>query len=158
MNRAHDSVQAWPRVGGTAVRRVVTHERLASAVDEQRVTGFDGHALRLRDRLQFGGVDRTVRRHVGAAAMSRHVEQHAAGDQTVAERGDVREARSVRVDLPRRVAAVPHAVLIPDVAQGIHVRHRDAVIHETVVIDDRAAGSAIVDPDEVLLGLERTAQ
>ena len=86
-------------------------------------------------------------------AVARHVEQDASRNQAVAERGDVAKPGAVRVDLLRRIAAVPHAVAVPHVAQRIHVRDRDAVILEPVIVDDRASGAPLIDSDEMLVGL-----
>src|SRR5262245_1739142 len=47
---------------------------------------------------------------------------------------------------------------IPDMAKRIHVRGRDAVVRKSVVIDDHAAGTLLVDLNELLLGGEWTAE
>src|SRR5262249_9451259 len=91
-------------------------------------------------------------------AVAWHVEEHASRDQAFAECGDVREARSTRVDLLRGIAAIPHAVAIPDVAERVHVRGRNAVVLKPVIVADGAAGTALVDLDELLLGAEWAAE
>ena len=65
---------------------------------------------------------------------------------------------AVRIDLLGRIAAVPHAVAIPHVDERIHVRDRDAVIFEAVVVDDGVAGAPLVDTDVMLFGCEHASE
>ena len=141
-----------------AVLAAGAHVGVLAAVDEQRVARLDVHALRLRDRFQLPAVHRPVRRHVRFAAVARHVEQHALGDDAVAPGVDGAPGGSLRGHAGVRVAAAPHPVDVPHVAQRVDVRDGLAVVDEAYVVDAGAgAVRARALADEVLLGLEHPA-
>ena len=135
------------------------HVRCPAAVHEEGVAGFHGDPLCGRYRLELVSADRSVRRHVGLAAVAGHVEQDALGDDAPVPVGDVAEVGALGGDLDVGVAALPHAVLVPDVAEGVDVGHGRAVVDEAQVVHDVAAVPAErVLGDEVLRRLEDAAE
>ena len=101
---------------------------------------------------------RPVRRDVRLAPVARHVEQDAPGDDAVAPGVDGAPGGSLRRHAGVRVAAPPHPVDVPHVAQGVDVRDGLAVVDEADVVDAGAGAiGARALADEVLLGLEHPA-
>src|SRR5438876_6600356 len=140
-----------PRVGRlvAAPFRMRRLPRFPAAVDDERIAGLDRHAMGGGDLFELLAVHRRLERNAGNAAMLRHVEQHAAGGDAVAPVLDCAEARAVTGYLLRRIAAVPHAVVVPDMAQRIDVRGHPAVILDAVVIDGAATAGTRAGAREV---------
>src|SRR4029077_6988792 len=87
-------------------------------------------------------VDRTVLGDELGAAMPRDVEQDAAGDDAVLPVLDGAAPGAVEADLLLRIAAVPHGVVVPGVAERVDVGGGDAVIEDAVVVGGEAALAA----------------
>jgi hypothetical protein len=98
-------------------------------------------------------VDRTLLGDERLTAKTRHVQQHAPRDDARGPVGDRAKACPVEGDLVACLTAVPHAVLVPDVAQRIEVRRRLAVVRDAVVIERASAGASVDQAHEVLRGV-----
>src|SRR4029077_15149594 len=110
--------------------RILRLPGLAAAIDGDGVAGLQLHATLGEDVVQLPAVDRTVLGDELGAAMSRDVEQDAAGDDAVLPVLDGAEARAVEADLLLGVTAVPHGVVVPGVAERVDVGGGDAVIED----------------------------
>src|SRR5712691_8010850 len=113
-------MQAGPRGPGPPLR-VDAVPRFASAIDDQCIAWFDLHALRLHDVLQLPAMYRLFPRHERLAAKTWDIQQHATGDDAVGPIGDRAKARTIKANLLLRGSPVPHAVLVPYVAQRVQV-------------------------------------
>ena len=141
-----------------AVRVAGAHVRLPAAVDQERVARLDLDALGLRDLLQLPALHGPLRRDVRLAPVARHVEQHAAGDDAVTPCVDRAERGALRGYLGVGIAALPHPVAVPHVAERVDMGHGLPVVDEAVVVDDGAGASRTgALAEEVLLGLEGAA-
>ena len=63
-----------------------------------------------------------------------HVEQHAARDEAVTPVLHPAKGRPIARDLFGRVAAIPHAVVVPRVAERIEMGRRNAMIKNAIEI------------------------
>src|SRR5262249_22210235 len=63
---------------------------------------------------------------------------------------DRSERRAVEGDLPLRITAVPHRLLVPRVAQRVDVGRRHAVVEDAVVVAGESTRAARDDAHEVL--------
>ena len=97
-----------------------------------------------------------LRRHVRLATVPRHIQKHSARDESAGERRDICESCSAGVEFLVWIATVPHPVLVPYVTQRIDVRHRETVVHESVVVDDEPPVWRSLD--KMLLGFEDAAE
>jgi len=102
----------------------------------------EGGALRSQDLRTSGdpvSLDGAIVRDVSGPSMPRDVQHHPAGDDALAPVLDRAEGRSVEGDLLLGIAAVPHAALVPGVAEGIDVGGGHPVIEDAVVVRGEAA-------------------
>src|SRR5262249_5158064 len=72
----------------------------------------------------------------------RHVQHHAAGDDAVGPVLDAAEGSALERDLLLGITAVPHALLVPGVTEGVDVGRGHAVIEDAVVVGGEAAAPA----------------
>ena len=139
---------------GPAVRRLRIRRvpRLAPRVDADRVTGLEPDAPLAQDVLQLPAVDGSLLRHARDGAVARHVEQHAARDDPLGPVLDRSERRPIERDLPLRIAAVPHRLVVPGVAERVDVRRGHAVVEDAVVVGGEPALAARERAHVVLRG------
>src|SRR5204863_7324504 len=71
--------------------------------------------------------------------VARHIQEHAAGDDAAGPVGHVAPVHAIEGDFLRGLAAVPHAVVIPGVAERVEVRTCLTVIRDAVEVDDACA-------------------
>src|SRR5262249_50626369 len=110
-------------------------------VHHQRIARCKRHALRLGNVFEFPAMHWLVQGDIGFAAIFRHIEEHAACDEAGAPVFDTTKGDAVEGNLLGRIAAVPHALIIPCVAQCIEVGGRDAMVINTDVVGREATGA-----------------
>ena len=146
-------MQACPiraRSGPNAI--VVPGVGVAPAVNNDSIARLQGYAFLLSDVLKLPAVHRPVHGHVGLAAMLWHIQKYAPGQNAIAPL--VHGAVLCAGECKRlfRLAPVPHAVLVPDMAKGVNVRRGGAVVHDAVIVHRRARVVRPLPHREELLG------
>ena len=108
----------------------------------------------VQDVFELPAVHGPVLRHARDAAVARHVEHHAARDDAVGPVLDRAERRSLEGDLTLGIAAVPHRLAVPRVAERVDVGGRHAVVEDAVVVG-REPARASRDGAHVVLRRQR---
>src|SRR5918996_2415631 len=90
-------------------------------------------------------MDRLLHGDKGLSSVFGNIQEHAAGDDALFPMLDRPPLRSIEGDHLVRIAAVPHAVAIPYMAQRIQMRGSLAVIRDAVVV----GGAATAFPTDV---------
>src|SRR6266536_5835441 len=93
----------------------------------------------------------------GHASVAGDVEHHAARDNAVAPRLDPAERRPVEADLLLGITAVPHAALVPRVAERVDVGGLHAMVEDAVIVGGEATARSR-DGAHVVLGRVRVAR
>src|SRR4029450_6957745 len=103
---------------------------------------------------------RLIKSHVGLTAVFRDIEQHTTGNEPGAPMIHAPKSGSVKSNFLVRVAAVPHALVVPRVTQRVEMCRGDAVIIEAHVVRREAAGTARDDLHPVVgwIGVTWTGQ
>ena len=128
---------------------------LTAAIHHQRIAGSHLDTLYGSNVLQLPTVDGSVHGHVGTVPVPGHVQQHSPGDQALLPVMHRTPLGPVHGDFLIGVAPVPHAVLVPHVAQGVQVGCRRAVIGNAVVVSGEPGCGAAVDLFHVVDGRGR---
>src|SRR5262245_1065960 len=83
-----------------------------------------------------------VKSHIGLTPVLRDIEQHATGNQPGAPVLHTPKGGPIEGNFLVRVAAVPHALVVPRMTQRVEMRRGDAMIINTHVVRREAAGAA----------------
>ena len=144
-------MQPGPLGGVAAPHWVHLVPLLPPAVDADGVPRLQGSPLGRRHVLKLPAVDGLFLGDEGLAAEPGHVQQDAAGDDALLPVLDGPPGRALEGDDVVGIAAVPHAVFIPHVAEGVEVGVGLAVVGHAVVVGGQpAAGLAHAPVHEVL--------
>ena len=112
---------------------------LPSAVDNQGVAGLHCDALLLGDVLQLPAMDGVVLGDKGLTPVLGDVQEHAARDDSILPMFDGPPLGAVESYHLQRVAAIPHTVGVPHMAQGVQVGGCGPMVGNAVVVSCAAA-------------------
>src|SRR5216683_6504722 len=142
-------MQSRPRRPGPPLR-VDPIPGFASPIDDQGIARLELHALRLGNILQLPAVNRLFLSHERLATETWDIEQHPTRDDAGGPVGDRAKPRTVEADLVFRVSAIPHAVVVPHVAERVQVGCGLPVVRDAVEVDGPATAATVYQAHEVL--------